>query len=140
MKLLIGFLTLHFLCSVTLAGDFKTVTVTGEITAVDSEKAEVIISLVSDMFSETGEVQRPGSVLLVQLTNAPFSDQLIDAFNVNQPDCNLKGKRVQFSGHYLDDQTFLADSVSTIAHAKRFRDKTGVRSRLNKRNGRCGFQ
>jgi len=140
VKLLIGLLALHSFCSVTVATASDTVTVTGEITAVYPDQKEVIITPVSTEHDDKAGSLPTGASVLVQLADAAPSYGLADAAERRQPHCNLNGKRVQFSGHYLDDGTFLADSVSSVADGRSFHDKTGVRFRLNKRNGRCGFQ
>ena len=117
--------------SMSMAGAADTFVV-GTITAIDTEKRNLVISPVQPT-PVTGETVVSSANVHVRLEwdtdpQAPFETLL--------PRCVTRGNAVRINGMFDRDRLFLAEEIHGCG-AGDFSDSTGVRFRLNRARGAC---
>lgn len=119
------------------AADVVLTSVVVDVASIDETSGELLSSPVRGYQSGTGDAQISSAVMHIHLKNGQAAQD--GEGEVHPQHCDIVGKRVKFTGYYRDDQTFMADSMSMVP-GNIDRDKTGVRSRLTRQTGHCGFQ
>jgi hypothetical protein len=122
--------------SAAVADERSIVTIVADVTTIDMNKRELHVFPVSDTLSEAGKHSVASSEVLVQLESS--DDYFAREQDTIPPFCLAQGKRVRITGNYLTKSTFMAHSVQAV-YSGNGTDKTGVRSRINRKSGRCGL-
>jgi len=119
-----------------LAVERSAVTIIADVATIDMNKRELHVFPVSNGFSEAGKPSVASSEVLVQLESS--GDYFAREQDTISPYCLAQGKRVRITGNFLTKSTFMAYSVQAV-YSGNGTDKTGVRSRINRKSGRCGL-
>ena len=109
-------------------------TFTGEVTSIDLQRREIVVTPASQKRDAGGYDKKNQKKIYVRLG---WDSSAHKSFDLLLPRCVFTGNRIWISGMYLDDAQFLAHSVQGCGSGN-FSDKTGVRARLNRSRHVCG--
>lgn len=129
-------LLLFTLVAVTVTGVAQgdETTFTGEVTSIDLQRREIVVTPASQKRDAGGYDKKNQKIIHVRLG---WDSSAHKSFDLLLPRCVFPGNRIRIRGIYLDDALYLAQSVQGCG-AGDFSDKTGVRARLNRSRQICG--
>lgn len=133
MKMLIILLFAMFTGSMAVFAQADGVILIADVSAIDKQRRELLVTPVFTGRMKTGVAPFRDNIIHIRLGWDLNEDEPFEAL---LPTCVFEGNRVKIKGGYGSDSVFTAEAVHGCSSGN-YSDKTGVRSRLNRKNGGC---